>query len=305
MTRTSGMHDDATRARGERAHQMGVLVNALLAAFKIGGGTLSGSPSLLADGFHSIADLVTNAVAWFSFRVARRPADADHHYGHGKAEALAGAFVGAVLVVAGASVIRRSFTFDRPEYAGWEAPIALAFATVSVAVKEWLAWLTKRAAVELNSQALAAVARDNRSDVLTSLLVILAIGGSLAHLEWAEMVVTSLIGLFIGVMGWKSLREGMDVLMDRAPDAELRGRVEALASTIPGVHAVDAVRIHPLGAELRVDMEIAVDGELSVRKGHEIAHEVESAVTRAEERVVQVTVHVQPAGPVERDRAGL
>jgi cation diffusion facilitator family transporter len=129
------MHDDARRARGERAHRLGVLVNALLAVFKIGGGALSGSPSLLADGFHSIADLVTNAVAWFSFRVARRPADEDHHYGHGKAEALAGAFVGAVLVVAGASVVWEAFALERPEYKGWEAPIALSFAAVSVAVK--------------------------------------------------------------------------------------------------------------------------------------------------------------------------
>src|SRR5688572_13629537 len=98
------MHASEIRAHGERAHRLGVLVNALLAVFKIAGGWLSGSPALAADGYHSLADLVMNAVAWLSFRIAVRPADADHHYGHGKAEALAAVFVGAMLVIGGLTV---------------------------------------------------------------------------------------------------------------------------------------------------------------------------------------------------------
>jgi cation diffusion facilitator family transporter len=160
-------------------------------------------------------------------------------------------------------------------------------------------------AAELASQALAALARDNRSDALTSLLVIFGVGGSWARLGWAEAIVTALIGVLISAMGWKSLRDSMDVLMDRAPDGGMRARVEAASRSVAGVREVDRVRIHPLGSKLRIDLEIAVDGELSVRKGHEIAHEVERAVKQHEEHVVQVTVHVQPAGGREHVGTGL
>ncbi len=299
------MHASEIRARGEHAHRTGVLVNALLALLKIAGGLLSGSPALTADGYHSLADLTTNAVAWLSFRIAERPADADHHYGHGKAEALAAVFVGAVLVIGGVSVVWEGFHLERPDYQGWEASLALSFAAGSMLVKLWLARVTGRTAKLMSSQVLAALTRDNRSDALTSFLVILALGGSLIHLGWAEAVVTAGIGVFIASMGVSSIRESADVLMDRMTDPELRSRVESVASSIPGVRAVDLVRIHPLGAHVHVDMEVAVDGDLSVRKGHEIAHAVERAVTQAEEHVVQVTVHVQPSGSAERDGTGL
>ena len=127
------------------------------------------------------------------------------------------------------------------------------------------------------------------------LVVIVGIAGGLFGLAWAEPVMTALIGVFIVVMGLRSLREGLDVLMDRVADTELRGRMRAAALEVPGVDGVQRVRIHPLGSIHRADMEISVDGALSVRKGHEIAHEVESAVTRAEAGVVQVSVHVNPA----------
>ncbi|MCP3917858.1 MAG: cation transporter [bacterium] len=280
---------------GEIAHRLGIGLNALLALVKIAAGLISGSPSLLADGYHSIADLATNAVAWVSFRVASTPADDDHHFGHGKAEAVAGVFIGLVLGGAGASVLWQATSLSSPSYTGIEVSLALGTAVFSIAVNEWLVWITHRAAQRTGSHALRALARDNRSDALSSILVIVGVGGSALHVEWVEPLVTGIIGLFILVMGLRSVRESADVLMDRVIDVELRGRVVSIARAVDGVTGVQRVSAHPIGAVLHIDMEISVDGEMSVRKGHAIAHEVEEVVTRAEPTAVQVSVHVNPA----------
>lgn len=270
-------------------------MNGLLAALKIAGGWLAGSPALLADGYHSLADLATNGVAWFSFRVAARPPDEDHHFGHGKAEAVAGMFVGAVLVVVGLGVLVDAFRLGSPEYSGLEAPVALGIALVSIVANEWLTRVTTRAAVELDSHALRALARDNRSDSLTGALVVVGIGGSLVGGGWAEPLVSAMIGALIVVMGTRSFREGLDVVMDRVDDPDLRRRCEEAALAVPGVRGVQRVRIHPIGAAYLAQMEISVDGQETVRRGHAIAHAVERAVVAAERGIVQVTVHVNPA----------
>lgn len=272
-----------------------MIVNLLLAILKIIGGTVSNSPSLLADGYHSIADLATNLIAWLGFRVAAQPPDEDHHYGHGKAEAAAAAFVGTALVAVAIAVLWESVGGRAQAYEGIQGTVALGAAVISLLGNEWLVRVTMRSAHELDSHALRALARDNRSDSLTSVLVIGGVGAALLGIEWVEPIATAVIGLFIGAMGLKSLSEGFDVLMDRVTDPEMRGRIEGSAGEVAGVVEVEDVLIHPLGSRFRVEMEVSVDGALSVRKGHEIAHEVESAVKHSEQRVVHVAVHVNPA----------
>lgn len=286
---------EAGRRRGERAHRLGLVVNGLLAGLKLGGGLLAGSPALTADGVHSLADLATNGIAWFSFRVAARPPDEDHHFGHGKAEAVAGALVGAVLAFAGLGVLVDAFRTGAPEYAGLQAPVALAVAVVSIFANEWLTRVTVRAADELDSHALRALARDNRSDSLTGALVIVGIGGSLVGGGWAELLVSALIGILVAVMGARSFREGLDVLMDRVDDPDLRRRCEQTALGVTGVLGVQRLRIHRIGSAYLAEIEVSVDAEATVRRGHEIAHAVERAVVAAERGIVQVTVHVNPA----------
>lgn len=292
------MESQEARARGERAHRLGVVVNFLLALMKIGGGLASGSTSLLADGYHSLADLATNGLAWLSFRVAARPADDDHHYGHGKAEAAAGLFVGVILIGVGLAVLYGSVTERGPTYVGFQAPVALATAVISIVANEWLVMVTRRSANELSSKALSALARDNRSDALSSGLVIVGVSGGVFDIVWVEPVVTALIGAFIVVMGFHSAKESFDILMDRVPDEMMRTRIAAIAKEVSGVRGVQHVLIHPLGARQRVDMEISVDGDVSVREGHTIAHAVERVVRDRESAVVQVAVHVNPAGMV-------
>lgn len=288
---------DLAERRGDRVHRINASGNLLLALAKGVGGWLSGSRALTADAVHSIGDLATSAVAWVSFKVARQPPDEDHHFGHGKAEAAAGVFVGLVLLWVGVSVLGSAVRSPGAAYESGRAALALGFAVVSFAGNLWLARLTREAADELASAGLRALERDNSADALTSVLVMAGVLGGTLGWTWCEPIATGVIGIFIAWMGISSVREGLGVLMDRVSDPEMRGRIETVARAVAGVRGVQRVRVHPLGGALRADVEVSVDENLSVRAGHDIAHAVENAILDGEPTMVQVSVHVNPDDP--------
>ncbi|HIF41383.1 MAG TPA: cation transporter [Planctomycetes bacterium] len=283
------------QARGSRVHFIGLGVNMALAAIKLLGGLWAGSPALLADGVHSLSDGVTSLAGLLSFRWAGKPADEDHHYGHGKAEALAAALVGLVLVTAGVLLIIDAMVGEDPRYEERSKGIlAMSIAGVSAVVNAWLHRLAASTGRDLQSPSLMALARDCYSDALASGLVIIGVGCSMANLPRAENLAAGVIGGLILLMGLKTLRGATDILMDRVPDPNLRADITATVNLVEGVEGVERVGIHPLGHQLRVDMEISVDGDLSVRQGHVIAHKVEESIIASETRVVEVAVHVNP-----------
>ena len=288
---------DTSHPRADRAHALTVAANAALAAGKLGVGFLAGSPVLVADGWHSCSDVAMNLLAWAGARIARKEADEDHHYGHGNAEALAALLVGMVILATGggivAQVVREGSEAVTDETWG---TLALAVGVAAGGVKLALALHTARVASEVNSPSLLAVSRDNRSDALTGLIVPVAIGASLAGIHGIEPAAAVAIGLVVGWMGIQSVREGFDVLMDRVADPELRGHLEETARGVEGVLGVQQVRVHPLGTEHRVDMEISVDGSLTVEQGHDIAHAVQARLVEAFAHVEEVHVHVNPHG---------
>lgn len=279
--------------RADRFFTLSVALKGLLAVGKLVAGLFTGSGALIADGWHNLADLLTGLVAWVSYRYAARPPDADHHYGHGNAESLAGLAVGLVLVGTGAGVLWQAVTLQSSVSSTALGVVAVAIAVVSIAVNEVLARISFRLGKQLSSQGIIALARDNRADALSSALVVVGVAGSLVGWSWAEPIVTALIGGWVTAMGGKSILEALNVLMDRA-DPKHREAVHGIAAGVPGVIAVQEVRIHPLGTHDRVDMQISVDGDLTVHEGHRIAHAVEAAVRGASDSVTEVHVHVNP-----------
>jgi len=286
-------NERAGSRRADRFFAGSVALKGLLAVGKLAAGLYTGSGALIADGWHNLADLLTGLVAWMTFRYASRPPDADHHYGHGNAESLAGLVVGLVLIATGAGVLWQAVTLQSSVSSTALGALAAGIAIASIAVNEVLARMSFRLGRQLSSQGLVALARDNRADALSSALVVVGVAGSLVGWSWAEPVVTALIGGWITVMGGKSILEALNVLMDRA-DPKQRDAVRTIAGTVAGVIAVQEVRIHPLGTHDRVDMQISVDGDLTVHEGHRIAHAVEAAVKDASESVTEVHVHVNP-----------
>ena len=278
-----------------QAFRLGLFGNAVLAVLKLAVGWMAGSPALAADGWHSVADVAVNGAIWGAHVAARRGPDDDHHYGHGKLEAFAGLVVGLGLLVGGVLVAWEGVTEDVEPNLDWRGVAALGVAVASIAVNLGLAWVAARAARSTSSAGLTALVRDNGSDALAGLLVVVALLGSRAGLAWPEPLAAVAIGGLIVVLGWRTTKEGFDVLTDRVPDRGLRRRVMDLAREVDGVRGVQSVRVHPVGNGLRIDLEISVDGRSSVAEGHTTAHRVESRIKGSESDVREVHVHVNPA----------
>lgn len=276
-------------------HILNVGVNLGLAALKISIGILAGSGALVADGLNSASDLFSNAVAWIGYRLSLRPPDEDHHYGHGNFEPAAAALIGAIIFAAGLAVIWRAFSGVDVTMGGAPGFAALATALLSVVASAWLGFVTLKVGRKHHSPSLIALGRDKTSDAFSSGLAMVGIAGSLGGLTWLEPPVTVLVGIWICVLGVRSMSEGTDVLMDRVSDPELRGELEAKAKEVKGVECVRDVRLHPLGATYGADLTICVQGTISVSEGHDIAAEVEESITDSIQRVAQVVVHVEPS----------
>lgn len=284
--------------RGEqlahRALRLSLVVNSLLAVLKLVAGALLASPALIADGWHSLADTLSSAVAWLGFRLGREPADDDHHFGHGNLEALGSLLVGLGLVVGGALILWNSFQGVGQEISSTGTTLAMSVALASALMNLGLASVTHGASKQISSLSLRALTLDNLGDALSSAVVLLAIVMRRAGYPEVELLVAGAIGVLIAAMGIGSVRSGFDVLMVRVSDPSLRGNIAQTAARHKDVRGVQNVRIHPLGSDMRVDLEVNVDGQLTVSEGHDIAHAVADAVTQAHVQVKGVHVHVNP-----------
>lgn len=289
---------------GLRVSKIALLVNALLATGKIVTGLAGHSWALVADGIESIADIFSSFVVWSGLRLSAKPADADHPFGHGKAEPIAAIIVSLTLLAAATLIaVQGIHEILRPHRvpAWYTLPVLLAV----VAIKETLFRLAFRAGRDLASTALQGDAWHHRSDALTSAaaavgIAIALIGGQryAAADDWAALVAC-------GVIVWNGLsllRSALDEIMDASVAPEVVAAVRALAGDVPGVVAIDKCRIRKSGLHLALDIHVVVDGDWTVRRGHEIAHEVKDRLMASPHRINDVVVHIEPAAAGTRAR---
>ncbi|WP_254513661.1 cation diffusion facilitator family transporter [Anatilimnocola floriformis] len=282
---------------------VGMAVNASLAVLKITAGVLGNSYALIADGLESTADIVSSLVVWSGLRVAATPANERHPYGYGKAEALAGlvaalALLGAAAMIAIQSVREIVTPHHLPHWS------TLAVLVLVVVIKECLARWVDKIGAEVESSAIQADAWHHRSDALTSLAAFIGIAVGLiggpgyeAADDWAALVAC----LVITYSGLRLLRSAARELMDVAPRKEFELRVRELAASVEGVLAIEKCRIRKSGLTYFVDIHIEVDGEATVRAGHEIGGRVRSTLRDSDLSIADVHVHIEPhSAPRER-----
>ena len=282
--------------RGQRAALAATATGTLLAAVKIVGGVLGHSYALIADGIESLLDIFSSLVVWGGLRIASRPPDDDHPWGHGKAEALAALAVSLTLLLAAAGLAVQSVReILTPHHA--PAPFTLAVLAAVVVVKELLfAWIS-RVARTLGSTALAADAWHHRSDSLTSAAAF--VGICLALLggrgwesldDWAALFAC-------GVIAWNGVRLArlaVADVMDAAAPVDLERRIRATARAVAGVLDVDKCFARKSGTGWLVDLHVVVDGRLPVVDGHRIGHDVKRALRASPLGILDVLVHIEP-----------
>ncbi|HYD82639.1 MAG TPA: cation diffusion facilitator family transporter [Opitutus sp.] len=292
-------HHAATQQRARDSAGLvlrGILLNALLAVLKFTGGIFGNTYALIADGVESLLDILSSVLVWAGFRVAARPPDANHPYGHGKAEPLAAlsvaVFIFAAAIWIGWHAIYEIITPHRgPHWA------TLPLLAGIVATKIWFSRRLHAAGEVAGSTALGAEALHHYSDAVTSGaafvgIAIAVIGGEgyEAADDWAALVACAVI-TFNGVALFS---RALEDVMDTAVSDEFENEVRARALAVVGVSALDKCRVRKSGLSHLVDIHVCVNGNLTVREGHDIAHAVKDALLESPLRVSDVSVHIEP-----------
>ncbi len=293
-------------ANGEQLVLLGVVANATLAVVKVCAGFWGHSDALIADGIESAVDIIGSILIWSALRVAVKPPDTEHPYGHGKLESLA-AVAGAIFVLgAGATVAIHSSIQIVLQILGNESARAMPRGWTLIVpfgvivTKEGLYRLLRHRGEAIGSTAIQAEAWHHRSDAITSFaafvgISIALIGGAAwtAADDWAALFSCVLILR----NGARMLRAAVGEVIDEQVSPALVGQIEALACDVDGVSSAEKCRVRKSGLTLLADLHVRVPGSLSVRRGHEISHEVKDRLLGADLRLTDVTVHLEPEGP--------
>jgi cation diffusion facilitator family transporter len=277
--------EEQRRCRGVLTVNLGLAANIFLAALKTSIGVLGHSPALLADGVNSTSDVAYGIVVSVFMRLAGKPPDEEHPYGHSQMESIAAVVVGSFVMTTAIAIFWNAVNnvYDllvgQGDFSG-AAIGALWVGMLTVALKLGLTIWTQRIGRQIQNAAVLALAYDHRNDVFSALAATIGIFfGRMGYL-WVDPFAGALVALIILRTGIEILREATADLMDTIPGQALAQQITELLDTIPGVQQVEEIRAHRFGPYLVANVTIGVDGSLSVTEGDEIATQVERPSSR-------------------------
>ena len=251
---------DARSAAILRTTLVSVVINVVLSAVKIFAGVVGQSQALIADGIHSLSDLLSDLLVWYAGRHSTQAPDGDHPYGHGRYEAVATLVLGGLLALVAIGI-------------GWDAgvrlfspgellapaPMALYAALASILIKEWLYWYTLAYAKRVQSQMLRANAWHHRSDAISSVVVLVGVAGTMAGLPYLDAIAAILVAVMIAHIAWELGAEAFRELVDTGLDAQRLAEVRQTILSVGGVRDVHMLRTRRLGGMASADVHILVD----------------------------------------------
>ncbi len=288
-------------AAASRSTWVSVAVNLGLTTTQIAAGLLPRSQGLVADGIHSLSDLVADFVVLLASHHSRKDADEDHPYGHHRYETAASLVLGLLLLAVGLGMLWAAI--GKLEQPGDIPPVhmaALWVAAAALTAKELLFRYMLAVAKRVKSSMLVANAWHARSDAASSLVVGLGIVGNLAGYPLLDPIAAAIVGFMVSKMGWAFGWDALHDLMDRAVDEEEAAAIRRTLEEAPGVKGVHDLRTRKMGDMIVVDAHMEVDAQLSVEAGHDIAVEARRRVMQRH-RVLNVMTHVDPWRRPDRD----
>lgn len=289
MTRTREEQHQALRSTW-----VSVWINVALASVQIAIGLWARSQALIADGVHSLSDLVSDVVVLFATHHAHADADETHAYGHARFETAASLVIGLILVGTGIGLVwSAGIKLHAGQAMDAVHPVALAIALLTLVAKESLFHYMRRIGERLKSSMLIANAWHARADAASSLVVAVGIGANLMGYHSMDAVAAIIVGVMIAKAGWNFSVEAFHSLTDHALDPEEIKRIRQTILSVDGVLQLHGLRTRRMGDWAVMDMHVEVASHLSVSEGHYIAEKV-SAVVRAAHRVAECTVHIDP-----------
>ncbi len=297
LTRRRSKYVTMYMKRTVKVTVVGMALNAFLFAIKLLGGIKSGSLALFSDSFNSLTDIIASVAIFVAVRIGTKSADADHPFGHHRAEPIAGLIVAVLAAILGFEVLRSAFeSFFAPRELAVDL-LVFVIIGVSVVLKIFLTVLFRHEARISKSPALLASSIDHRNDILVSGSVF--IGSIFMRLGYPifDTVVAFLIGGFIVYSGFRIGVGNVDFLMGKTPPEEIVNRLKTLALSVDGVLDLNEVKAHYLGNFIQIEIHIEVDQNQTTFRSHDIAEQVK-AMLESEPDVDFAFVHVDPVRPL-------
>ena len=274
---------------------VGILGNVLLAGFKLFAGIIGRSGAMISDAVHSLSDVFATFIAFIGVILSKRPEDKEHPYGHERLECVASLILGIILAVTGIGI---GFTGIQKIYmpSKIEVPsmLPLIAAIVSIIVKEGMFRYTMHYAKVLNSDAFKADAWHHRSDALSSIGSFIGIGLARLGFPIMDPIAGILICAFILKVAWDIAKDALDKMLDTSCGNEFEEKLRRFISEQEGVRNIDLLHTRRFGNKIYIDIEIAVQRDLSLVEAHEIAESVHDSVEKKFDSVKHVMVHVNP-----------
>ncbi len=279
----------------KKMSRVGILGNILLAGFKLLAGVLGKSGAMVSDAVHSLSDVFATFIAYFGVRLAGKPEDEEHPYGHERIESLASLFLGLILAGTGLGIgytgLQKLFA---PEKLEVPTLLPLIAAVVSIAVKEAMYQYTMRFARKLNSSAFRADAWHHRSDALSSIGSFIGIGLARLGFPIMDPIASLIICLFILKVAYDISRDAVAKVLDTSCSPEWERDLRQFVEKDPGVERIDLLHTRQFGSRIYIELEIAVDRNMSLINAHTIAERVHESIERQYPAVKHVMVHVNP-----------
>ena len=280
---------------------LGIVVNIALAIIKLAVGLLAGSMSLVADGLHSLSDMVTDVAVILGVHFASREPDKKHPYGHDFIETFATAFIAIVLMTAGGFMIRQAAVSIARQEVSQVTLIMLVAVITSVISKEILYHLTIRVSKKTHSTALYANAWHHRSDAFSSIAVLLGLISIEFGFVYGDQMAASAVGLMVIMVGAKSFGQCYRDFSNHSVDKKTYDKIQSIISTSNGVCDWHKLRTRSVGREIFLDLHILVNPDLNIEQAHDITEEIEESLANSLGRPMNVTIHIEPDKPELRN----
>jgi cation diffusion facilitator family transporter len=282
------------------AINLGLGINIFLAFIKTIFGVLGHSPALLAEGINSTSDVAYYIAASIFVRLANKPADSDHPYGHRQFESIASVLIGSFIVVTAVAVFWDAVDkiwdlVDGITVSTGAHPFALWVAIGTVVIKIFLTWYIRRLGRETHNPVVEALAYDHRNDLFSASAASVGIFLGQNGLPWVDPFAGALVAILIVRTGIFILRESSSDLMGVVPHRELAEWISELLKNVQGVEQLEELQAHRFGPHIVINVTIGIEGDLSVREGDNIANSVEEKLIREVPNVRRVHVHYHPA----------
>ncbi len=279
----------------------GAVVNIVLTAGKIVAGIAGRSAAMIADGIHSLSDLLSDAVVLLFTHISSKGKDRDHSFGHGKFETLATLIVSIILIAVGGNLMSNGVRSIIGLFNGVEIPkpgyIALVAAAVSIVLKEWLYHATVRVGKKTGSTVVIANAWHHRSDALSSIGSLIGIGGAIALGDkWTVLdpLASCIISIAIIVVAVKMALPSLAELLETSLPEDIEKEIIQITSSVKGVNDIHDLKTRRNGISFIIDAHIVVNPEISIVEAHDISTEVEEALRTKYGPETQLSIHVEP-----------